>query len=403
VIGAQAAFGGTWALANGDRTRWDWIVAGLRRRLRGNELWFLALALAIGVCSGALAWILGLAAHSAQRWVFDLPTDGRLSEVERLAPARLLMLPLGGAVVGIASYFLGRWSSRPVDVIEANALHGGRIPMRDSLVVTGETLLSNGAGASVGLEAAYAQIGGGAASVIGQWVRLRRNDLRTLVGAGAGAAIGAAFGAPLTGTFYAFEIVMGAYTPASIAPVAAASLAAVATAGMLGETPYIIVAPEQSAFEDPHALLYIGLGIICAAAGIGVIRLVTLMESVVRRSGIPERMRPFVGGLLLMPLAFATPQVLSAGHGALSMDISGKASGATSGAGLWGKCRGPLCSSSAMRFSRRSRAPSSRELVCSNWSGVSFGPRVLTEGISPSPRVPGSARTISPSRRTARQ
>lgn len=48
--------------------------------------------------------------------------------------------------------------------------------------------------------------------------------MRVLVGAGAGAAIGAAFGAPLTGAFYAFEIVIVAYTPAAIARVAAACL-----------------------------------------------------------------------------------------------------------------------------------------------------------------------------------
>ena len=41
-----------------------------------------------------------------------------------------------------------------------------------------------------------------------------------LVGAGAAGAIAAAFGAPLAGAFYAFEIVIGAYTPAALAPVA---------------------------------------------------------------------------------------------------------------------------------------------------------------------------------------
>ncbi len=323
MIRARAASGGNRVLTNGHKSRWHWIVAGLRRRLRGNELWFLVLALGIGVMSGGVAWLLGSLAHGAQRFLFGLSPDERLSELSALDPMRLLVLPVGGAVVGFASHLLSRWSSRPVDVIEANALHGGRIPLRDSLVVTTETLLSNGAGASVGLEAAYAQLGGGVASKAGQWLRLRRNDLRTLVGAGAGAAVGAAFGAPLTGTFYAFEIVMGAYTPASIAPVAAASLAAAGTAHMLGVEPYIIMAPGHSVFDHSHTIYYIALGVVCAAAGIGAIRLVTVIESLVRRSPIPERWRPFCGGLLLMPLAWLSPQILSAGHGALHIDISG--------------------------------------------------------------------------------
>ena len=52
-----------------------------------------------------------------------------------------------------------------------------------------QTVVSNGCGASVGLEAGYAQIGGGVASRMGIDGRLRRQDLRMLVGCGAGGAI----------------------------------------------------------------------------------------------------------------------------------------------------------------------------------------------------------------------
>ena len=51
--------------------------------------------------------------------------------------------------------------------MEANALHGGRMSIRDSLFVGLQSVLSNGFGASVGLEAAYAQLGGGVASLTG--------------------------------------------------------------------------------------------------------------------------------------------------------------------------------------------------------------------------------------------
>ena len=55
----------------------------------------------------------------------------------------------------------------------------------------------------------------------------RRADLRMLVGCGAAGAIAAAFGAPLTGAFYAFELIIGTYTAATLAPVLTASIVGV--------------------------------------------------------------------------------------------------------------------------------------------------------------------------------
>ena len=46
-----------------------------------------------------------------------------------------------------------------------------------------------------------------------------------MVGCGAAAAIAGAFGAPLAGAFYAFELVIGGYTPASLTPVGVAAVA----------------------------------------------------------------------------------------------------------------------------------------------------------------------------------
>ena len=82
--------------------------------------------------------------------------------------------------------------------------------MRDNLIVLTQTLLSNGCGASVGLEASYTQMGAGSGSQLGRVMRLRRNDVRILVGAGAAGAIAAAFGRHWPARFYAFEIVIGA-------------------------------------------------------------------------------------------------------------------------------------------------------------------------------------------------
>ena len=58
----------------------------------------------------------------------------------------------------------------------------------------------------------------------GRAFHLRRADQRIMVGCGAAAAIAGAFGAPLAGAFYAFELVIGGYTPASLTPVGVAAV-----------------------------------------------------------------------------------------------------------------------------------------------------------------------------------
>jgi|SRR4249919_441225 len=293
----------------------------LRSRFRSSEIWFIGLAMVAGIAAGLLTLFQSQLAHRLQQALFGLQPEQRLSAVERIPFAALLVLPVGGLVVGAITVLVRVRKRALVDAVEANALHGGRMSMRDSLLVSAQTIVSNGFGASVGLEAAYVQMGSGVASAIGRGLHVRRSDLRTLVGAGSAGAIAAAFGAPLTGAFYAFEIVMGTYTPATLAPVAAASLAAVLVAQAMGATPYLISVTPDAHLSPLDYALYIGLAAICAAVGIALMRLVAVVETLVGRSALPVWLRPAVGGLLLVPLAAYTPQILSSGHGALSVEL----------------------------------------------------------------------------------
>ncbi len=292
---------------------------GMRRLIRSSGWGFLALALLVGIGAGIAAIAIGQVSRGTQRLLFGLASGEHLSAADDVAPWRLIALPIGGALLGLTIWWLRR--RRAVDIVEANALHGGRIPARDTATVVGQTLLSNAFGASVGLEAGYAQAGGGLASLLGQKVKLRRGDLRTLMAAGAGAAVSAAFGAPLTGAFYAFEIVLGAYSPATVAPVMLAALSAAVLARGLGMTPYVIAAGGMHPIGTADYLLYALLGLICAGVGIALMRLVSLVELGVRRLRIPPALAPALGGMLLIPLALISPQTLSGGHGALNLDM----------------------------------------------------------------------------------
>ena len=180
----------------------------------------------VGVLGGAVVAGMGIGVDILHEVFFKLPPGERLSGRLSLDPWLALLVPLvGGIIFGIASEVIARWRpEREVDPIEANALHGGRMSLIGSMIVAAQTMWSSGVGASVGLEAGYTQIASGIASRIGHAFRLRRGDLRILVGCGAAAGIAGAFGAPLAGAFYGFELIIGSYSPTSLAPVGIAAL-----------------------------------------------------------------------------------------------------------------------------------------------------------------------------------
>ena len=298
-------------------------LTALRALLRSNEFYLIPLALVIGVIAGAVVTLMSEIAQIAHVLIYGIRIDVRLSANDFVNPIVALIAPaLGGLSLGIMEWWRRRLKiSNAVDPIEANALRGGRLSARDSMVVSGQTLISNGCGASVGLEAGYTQIGAGAASLIGQFLNLRRNDLRLIVGCGAAAAIAAAFGAPITGAFYACELIVGVYAVASAAPILAASLAGALTAQYLGGAPYSLEVPHVGSVGLEQYLALIGLALIVAIIGILVMRSSSLFERVFAQKWLPVWLRPVIGGLCVGGMAIITPQVLAAGHGAMVLNL----------------------------------------------------------------------------------
>jgi CIC family chloride channel protein len=212
---------------------------------------------------------------------FALEPGERLSARLVLNPVLALSVPLaGGIIFGVASELIRRWRpEREIDPIEANALHGGRMSLIGSIVVAAQTVWSSGVGASVGLEAGYTQLASGIASRIGRSFRLRRGDMRTLVGCGAAAGIAGAFGAPLAGAFYGFELIIGSYSPSGLAPVGIASLIGYLVARSFAPAELGIVAPEQTTIAAHDLVLAATLGLLAALLGIVLMRGVALCEA----------------------------------------------------------------------------------------------------------------------------
>ncbi|HEV2676668.1 MAG TPA: chloride channel protein [Aliidongia sp.] len=304
--------------------RWKLLQRALSHSaLRDDELAFLGLAALVGVLASLSVVLLRLAVTTIHTLAFGIPTDQHLS-VGGVQDWRLVLIVpvVGGVVIGGVAWALRRWRPHDiVDAIEANALYGGRMSLLDSLNLALQSILSSGVGASVGLEAAYTQVGSGLASRLAGILKLRRDDRRMLVGCGAAAAIAAAFNAPLTGAFYAFELILGSYTLSGLAPVTIAALTGTFTARwVFGADPVFTVSQAVRIGGWDYAA-FLALGLLSAGLGIVVMRGVTATEGWFRRWSIPFWLRPGIGAIPVGLIALVWPQVLGSGHGGIELDL----------------------------------------------------------------------------------
>src|SRR5580698_2610569 len=291
----------------------------LRAFVRAHEASLVILAAVVGAIGGLVVAVMGAAVDFLHVALFNLNVGDRLSSQAEIDPFRALLVPsLGGLLLGIAFLLLSRVRpAREIDPIEANALHGGRMSFRGSVIVALETIWSTGVGASVGLEAGYTQLSSGIGASIGRGFHLRRADQRLMVGCGTAAAIAGAFSAPLAGAFYAFELVIGGYTPASLTPVGVASVVGYFVAHAFAPLSLGVGAGPVGDVLGRDLAVAALLGVFAALFGITIMRGAGLCESLLSKIVRWPPLRPALGGLAVGLLALQTPQVLSSGHGAL--------------------------------------------------------------------------------------
>ncbi len=295
------------------------LFANLQRDIRSSEVAQIFLCAVIGAIVGALTDGLHQLVNSLHKLAFELPKHTALSTGIGTSYARLLIVPaLGGLILGAGALLVRRFRPNEiVDPVEANALYGGRMSLFDSIRLAAMTLVSNAAGASLGMEAGYSQLGAGVFSQLGQYFRLRREDRRIFVTAGAAAAIAAAFNTPLAGAFYGYELILGSYTPRALAPVAVASVSATLVSRAIN-TPEALFSVSAAMTLDTRSYLLFGLmGVLAAGVGILAMQAVTWSERGLRFFNVPDWVRPCIGGAVLSLIAYKFPQVLGSGHGAI--------------------------------------------------------------------------------------
>jgi CIC family chloride channel protein len=250
------------------RRGYDW--------LRGSVPGLVPLALLVGAGAGGGAvgfryLILGFTEAFTGR--VDYSDAGRVASPHfpGLGMFFVILVPvLGGLMYGpIVDRFAKEARGHGVpEVMLAIAEQGGRIGPQVAVVKSLASALCIGSGGSVGREGPIVQIGSALGSSIGQALRIPDARLRLLVACGAAGGISATFNAPIAGVFFALELILRDFATESFGVVVLASVTAdVIGRAAFGSTSFLSL-PKFHTAAPVEYLLYAGLGILAAGAGV---------------------------------------------------------------------------------------------------------------------------------------
>jgi CIC family chloride channel protein len=294
--------------------------------LRANRLGLFCVAIVVGIGAGlgavafryliyGFTWLAtGQDEFGQQGWVAS-------DHLPWLGVGFFVVIPvIGGLLYGpLISRFAREARGHGVpEVMIAVADNGGRIRPQVTLVKALASALCIGTGGSVGREGPIVQIGAALASSLGQWVRMPENRLRVVVACGAAGGIAATFNAPITGVFFAVELILRELSVEAIFTIMLSAMVAdVISRVFFGSAPFLTQLP--AGIELDHIANYLLVALLAAIAGlIGVFfkNVLYKTEDLCDRvwGERPDWARPAVGGVVLGLLLLAVPQLYGVGY-----------------------------------------------------------------------------------------
>lgn len=303
-------------------------VSSLKKFGRNDQVILSVLALLIGVAAGMAETVFRAALALVQELGYGFSSEKVASLAAALPWWQLLLVPsLGGLLIGLFIYFFmpDRRPQGVAQVIESSALRGGRMSLTLGIKAAAVSAASIGVGASVGREGPIVHLGASLGAWVSKRLHLGRSLTRTLLGCGVAAAVAASFNAPIAGTFFALEVVVGHYAISAFAPIVIASVAGTIVSRMrYGDFPAFIL-PDTwtivSFWEFPAFAL---LGVVSAITAVIFMRSIMFTEDTVARIGVPVWAQPAAGGLAVGIIALGFPQVLGVGYEATDAALSAR-------------------------------------------------------------------------------
>src|SRR5437868_1142647 len=247
----------------------------------------------------------------------------------QLGPWVILVPVLGGLIVGV----MARWGSPAIrghgipEVMERVLIGESRIPPRVTILKPVGTAISIGSGGPFGAEGPIIATGGALGSLVGQALRVTADERKVLLAAGAAAGMAAIFGAPISATILAVELLLFEYRARSLAPVALAC----ATAGAVRiafHGPAAVFPMEVIATPTGMALaVYTAIGVFVGALGVPITKTLYKLEDAFEHLPIHWMWWPALGGVVVGVMGYLSPHSLGVGYDNITHLLDGSLAG----------------------------------------------------------------------------
>jgi len=287
---------------------------------------FFALIAVVGVVGGLLGVATDRLIAGVQALLWG--RQGELLEVAREVPRWVVVAApaIGGAVIGLIIW-LGRQSvsgEGMSSLIEAVALHGGRIPPRPVLINALAAIVTVGSGGSLGREGPMIRLG----AMIGSWaggrLRIPAYRVKILVGCGAASGLAATYNIPIGGALFAMEVILGNFALEIFGPIVVSSVIATVIARSLTGNVPLYAAPGYALVSGWELLLYVGLGVVGAVASVVFVVGIRAVRQLFRRmSWIPRPLHPLLGMSLVGLIGLYVPYALGRGYSTINLALAG--------------------------------------------------------------------------------